>query len=113
MGVIKVFLIPSAHSELMVCCLHDILISWRQHTISSECALGIRNLQREMARDDSDDDPTALWQAYMDEWNITGASAVPMDMVMRQREKFFSGLKFRGIEDLLEDGLGGKLKGMV
>lgn len=39
----------------------------------------------------------------MDEWNVTGASAVPWEEVARQREGYFKGIKFRSIEDLLED----------
>ena len=39
----------------------------------------------------------------MDEWNVTGASAVPWDEVVRQREKYFRGIKFRSIIELLND----------
>lgn len=51
----------------------------------------------------NDEDLSQLWVAYMDEWNVTGASAVPWGEVERQREKFFKGVKFRSIEELLED----------
>jgi hypothetical protein len=51
----------------------------------------------------NDEDPSQLWVAYMDEWNVTGASAVPWEEVARQREGYFKGIKFRSIEDLLED----------
>lgn len=40
----------------------------------------------------------------MDEWNVTGACAVPWDEVVRQREKYFRGIKFRSIAELLKDG---------
>lgn len=39
----------------------------------------------------------------MDEWNITGASAVPWDLVLEQREKYFCGIKFRTVQELMED----------
>ncbi|KAK1148118.1 hypothetical protein N8T08_010757 [Aspergillus melleus] len=41
--------------------------------------------------------------AYMDEWNIMGASAVPMDRVQEQRKRFFSDVQFRGLRELLEN----------
>ncbi|KAL1959572.1 hypothetical protein VTO42DRAFT_1607 [Malbranchea cinnamomea] len=40
----------------------------------------------------------------MDEWNVTGASAVPWNEVLRQRQKYFQGIKFRSIAELLKDG---------
>ncbi|KAL0062103.1 hypothetical protein AAF712_011030 [Marasmius tenuissimus] len=51
----------------------------------------------------SDEDPSSLWKAYMDEWNVTGASAVPWDIVMRQRERYFDGIGFRSIQQLMKD----------
>lgn len=41
--------------------------------------------------------------AVMDEWNVTGAAAVPMEKVRKQRESHFKGIRFRDIEQLLED----------
>ena len=38
----------------------------------------------------------------MDEWNITGASVPPWDEVLRQRASYFSGVKFRTIDDILK-----------
>ena len=40
----------------------------------------------------------------MDEWNVTGASALPWNEVERQREQNFRGIKFGNIRELLEDG---------
>ncbi|PLN86490.1 NAD(P)-binding protein [Aspergillus taichungensis] len=51
--------------------------------------------------------------AFMDEWNVMGASAVPMDRVLAQREKFFSDVEFRDIETFLRDALEGSLDRMV
>lgn len=51
--------------------------------------------------------------AYMDEWNITGASAVPIDKVVEQREWFFSGMRFRGIGEYMEDAFLNDLDTMV
>eukprot|EP01112_Ceratiomyxa_fruticulosa_P020621 TRINITY_DN7080_c1_g1_i1.p1 TRINITY_DN7080_c1_g1~~TRINITY_DN7080_c1_g1_i1.p1 ORF type:complete len:314 (-),score=61.38 TRINITY_DN7080_c1_g1_i1:26-967(-) len=50
-------------------------------------------------------DPTQLWHAYMDEWNYTGASAVPQHIVELQRKKYFKDIHFRKIEDLLSDAV--------
>ncbi|OJJ35836.1 hypothetical protein ASPWEDRAFT_41077 [Aspergillus wentii DTO 134E9] len=51
--------------------------------------------------------------AYMDEWNITGASAVPIDKVVEQREWFFSDMRFRGIGEYMEDAFLNDLDTMV
>lgn len=39
----------------------------------------------------------------MDEWNITGASAVPWEKVLAQRRKYFEGIRFRTVEEVLQD----------
>ena len=39
----------------------------------------------------------------MDEWNVTGASAVPLEVALKQRNKYFEGIKFRSIRELMED----------
>ena len=39
----------------------------------------------------------------MDEWNVLGASALPSAKVTEQREKYFKGVKFRTVKELLED----------
>ncbi|PLB36858.1 NAD(P)-binding protein [Aspergillus candidus] len=41
--------------------------------------------------------------AFMDEWNVTGASAVPMDRVLTQRDMFFSDVTFRDVGTFLKD----------
>ncbi|KAF5368884.1 hypothetical protein D9758_003100 [Tetrapyrgos nigripes] len=56
-----------------------------------------------LCRHANDEDPSLLWKTFMDEWNITGASAVPWDIVVAQREKYFEGIKFRSIRELMED----------
>lgn len=38
----------------------------------------------------------------MDEWIVTGATACPKDKTLRQREKYFSGIKFSTLEELLQ-----------
>lgn len=40
----------------------------------------------------------------MDEWNYSGASSPPLDKVLEQRTRYFSGLKFRTIRELMEEG---------
>lgn len=66
----------------------------------------LRVLHEEIAlhAESKDRDPSRLWLAYMDEWNVTGVSAPPMEIVLRQREKFFQGVRFRGIKEVLRDG---------
>jgi len=55
--------------------------------------------------DDLKSDTTGLITVTeMDEWNVTGASALPWNEVERQRERNFHGIKFRNIRELLEDG---------
>lgn len=66
--------------------------------------LNVKDIERDLVEHKDDDDPTILWKAYMDEWNYSGASAVPWDRVVAQREKYFLGVKFRTVEELLEDG---------
>lgn len=52
----------------------------------------------------NDEDPSkGLWPAFMDEWNVTGASAPPIVKVQEQQERFFHGIHFRGIEEVLVD----------
>lgn len=46
----------------------------------------------------------------MDEWNYSGASALPYDIVVDQRKRFFDGVHFRRIKELLNDS---KLDTMV
>ncbi|PLB54030.1 hypothetical protein P170DRAFT_431727 [Aspergillus steynii IBT 23096] len=58
-------------------------------------------------------EPVERAVAYMDEWNVIGASAVPMDRVLEHRERFFSGVKFRGLRELLEDAFVGESEQMV
>jgi len=45
--------------------------------------------------------PSYGW--HIDEWNTTGASAVPVEKALEQRETYFKGIKFRDINELLED----------
>lgn len=40
----------------------------------------------------------------MDEWNFSGASALPKDVVQKQRETLFDGIRFATVEELLETG---------
>jgi swainsonine biosynthesis oxidoreductase SwnR len=63
----------------------------------------IATIDENLRKHAKDEDPTQLWLAYMDEWNVTGAACVPWDIVLRQRERYFKGLRFREIEELLED----------
>ena len=63
----------------------------------------IETINDDLEEHAKDEDPSQLWLAFMDEWNVTGASAVPWEDVARQREKYFKGIQFRSIEELLED----------
>lgn len=52
----------------------------------------------------NDKDTKELWLAYMDLWNANGASGIPEDKKIQQREKYFQGIKFRTVENLIEEG---------
>ena len=57
-----------------------------------------------LAKHANDEDPTkGLWLAYMDEWNVTGASAPPRERVEEQKQKYFKGIHFRGVKEALKD----------
>lgn len=43
-----------------------------------------------------------LARAYMDEWNFSGATALPRDIVQRQKEALFKGIHFSTVEELME-----------
>jgi len=58
----------------------------------------------------TDEDPKDLWLAYMDLWNANGASAVPKNRVEAQRKKYFKGIHFRGVEELIREGEANKEK---
>ncbi|KAL1740770.1 hypothetical protein HDZ31DRAFT_46842, partial [Schizophyllum fasciatum] len=65
--------------------------------------LSINEIKTALDMHKNDEDPSALWKAFMDEWNYTGASALPWDKVEAQRQKFFAGVKFRTVRELLEE----------
>ncbi|RSL39284.1 hypothetical protein CEP53_014182 [Fusarium sp. AF-6] len=48
-------------------------------------------------------DPDKQYIASIDEWAVTGAGLVPMDVAEKQRAEFFGDVKFRTIEDLLKE----------
>ena len=43
----------------------------------------------------------SLDRAQLEEWMLAGASAPPQAKTLRQREKYFSGVEFVGLEELL------------
>ncbi|KAL8931107.1 MAG: hypothetical protein Q9208_000211 [Pyrenodesmia sp. 3 TL-2023] len=50
-----------------------------------------------------DNDQVYAVQAVMcDEWSIDGATAVPKEKTLRQREKYFKDCKFSGLEEVLQ-----------
>ncbi|TFY83558.1 hypothetical protein EWM64_g465 [Hericium alpestre] len=56
---------------------------------------------------DYHDDPEnvgKLLLAYMDEWNFSGASATPTDIVEEQRRKFFPDIHFHSVKEIMEIG---------
>ena len=50
----------------------------------------------------NDQDPKQLWFDFMDLWNATGAAGLPTDKVLKQREKYFRGIHFTTIRELIE-----------
>jgi hypothetical protein len=50
----------------------------------------------------NDEDPKQLWFDYMDLWNATGAAGLPKHKVKEQREKFFQGIHFTNIRELIK-----------
>ncbi|KAH7145567.1 hypothetical protein B0J13DRAFT_443352, partial [Dactylonectria estremocensis] len=48
------------------------------------------------------EDKAKWYTATMEEWSILGGSALPMEEAIQQREKYFQGVRFRDIEELLE-----------
>ncbi|KAF4975560.1 hypothetical protein FZEAL_7675 [Fusarium zealandicum] len=57
-------------------------------------------LDQDLAREEED----AVWYtATIDEWSLTGATAVPHQEALQQRDKYFKDVHFRNIDDLLQD----------
>ena len=52
-------------------------------------------------------DRAKWYTATMDEWSYLGGTAVPHEEALQQRQKYFEGIKFRTIDDILADGKGG------
>ncbi|KAJ4142848.1 hypothetical protein NW754_010287 [Fusarium falciforme] len=48
-------------------------------------------------------DPNKQYIASIDEWTVAGAGLVPMDVAEKQRAKFFDDVKFRTIEELIQE----------
>ncbi|KAJ0417361.1 NAD(P)-binding protein [Aspergillus carlsbadensis] len=55
------------------------------------------------AEKDPSTDPLEL--AQIEQWEVSGATACPREKTLRQREKYFSGLKFVTIEEMLKMGV--------
>ncbi|KAA1473987.1 NAD-P-binding protein [Dentipellis sp. KUC8613] len=51
------------------------------------------------------DNVPKLLKAYMDEWNFSGASANPREIVEAQREQLFPGLHFHTVKEIMEIGM--------
>ncbi|MCJ1482586.1 hypothetical protein MMC06_002752 [Schaereria dolodes] len=62
----------------------------------------VESIEQALVVHANDDDPALLWTAFMDEWNITGASAPLRSEILRQRNKYFSNVKFRNSGKLLQ-----------
>jgi nucleoside-diphosphate-sugar epimerase len=62
----------------------------------------LEELEQDRAKHLHDKDPTELWLAFMDLWNATGASAVPMNKVAEQRKKYFTDIHFSNIEEFIK-----------
>lgn len=45
--------------------------------------------------------PDELWIAEIEEWQVSGATACPVAKTQRQYEKFFAGMEFMSVEEML------------
>jgi hypothetical protein len=61
------------------------------------------SIEKDIETHKNDHDPKELWLAYMDLWNALGAAGLPEKEVIIQKEKYFIGIHFRGIEELIHD----------
>ena len=55
-------------------------------------------------KEDAGHPRSALWLAYMDLWNANGAAGLPDDKVKAHREKYFRGLSFMSVREIVEKG---------
>ncbi len=62
-----------------------------------------KDIDETIEKHKNDKDTSELWLAYMDLWNETGAACVPFDIVQAQRKKYFQGVHFRSIQELVRD----------
>ena len=62
----------------------------------------LEELRQDRAKHLHDKDPTELWLTFMDLWNATGASAVPMGKVEKQRKNYFADIHFSKIEEFIK-----------
>lgn len=60
--------------------------------------------EEKASKADSAHPPQKLWLAYMDKWNAIGAAGLPSDKVQAHRQKFFEGLSFMTIADIVRRG---------
>jgi hypothetical protein len=59
------------------------------------------NIERYITEHSDQEDEPGLVIARVEEWMIAGASACPCEKTLRQREKYFSTLKFSTLAELL------------
>ncbi|KAI8166600.1 hypothetical protein K4K50_008302 [Colletotrichum sp. SAR 10_71] len=58
--------------------------------------------QDDISRDLADEAVVEKWyRATIDEWSLAGATAVPLEEALHQRERYFGEVKFRDINELL------------
>jgi len=56
---------------------------------------------------DQDGDMTPeLEEAMWDEWTIAGASACPLEKTLETRDRYFKGIRWVGLSELLKRGVG-------
>ena len=44
----------------------------------------------------------AAFNGHLDEWMVVGGTAMPREKTLRQRKKYFKGIRFLALQDVLD-----------
>ena len=67
------------------------------------------DIERALTLPPNQENQEAIFLAGVDEWNVIGAASCPREKTLRQREKYFKGLNFVTIEELLRRSQSGRM----
>lgn len=65
-------------------------------------SISVEEIQKNLLEHDKAGDAERYQLAQVDEWMVCGGCAVPIEKTLRQREKYFSRVKFSTLQELLE-----------